>query len=51
VIDLDYIAQRQELCEKNPVIYRNIYERLSTEYQEVLRNTNYQVMQRITTGF
>jgi hypothetical protein len=36
--------------EKNPVVYREIEQRLKTEYQEVFRNANYQVLRRSTAG-
>jgi 4-amino-4-deoxy-L-arabinose transferase-like glycosyltransferase len=51
VLDPDYTAHLMELREKSPVIYRNIEQRLTTEYQEVFRNTNYQIMRRTAAGF
>jgi hypothetical protein len=51
VLDPDYIGQEQELRKKYPELYSDIEKRLSTEYQEVFRNANYQVMRRIAAGF
>lgn len=51
VLDPDYTAHLVELREKSPAIYRDIAQRLSTEYQEVFRNPNYQVMRRTAVGF
>jgi 4-amino-4-deoxy-L-arabinose transferase-like glycosyltransferase len=50
VLDPDYAAHLAELREKNPVVYREIEQRLKTEYQEVFRNANYQVLRRSTAG-
>jgi 4-amino-4-deoxy-L-arabinose transferase-like glycosyltransferase len=46
VLDPDYTGHLEELREKSPVIYRDIEQRLKTDYQEVFRNLNYQVMRR-----
>lgn len=46
VLDPGYTGHLVELREKSPVIYRDIEQRLNTEYQEVFRNPNYQVMRR-----
>ena len=46
VLEPDYRDHLVELQEKSPAIYREIEQRLNTEYQEVFRNPNYQVMQR-----
>ncbi len=51
VLDPDYAAHLVELQEKSPAIYRDIEQRLTTEYQEVFRNPNYQVMRRTMAGF
>jgi len=51
VLDPDYAGHLVELREKSPVIYRDIEQRLSTEYQEVFRNPNYQVLRRTMAGF
>ena len=51
VLDPDYTGHLVELREKSPVIYSDIERRLSTEYQEVFRNPNYQVMRRTAAGF
>ena len=51
VLEPDYTDHFVELREKSPAIYREIEERLNTEYQEVFRNPNYQVMRRTVAGF
>jgi 4-amino-4-deoxy-L-arabinose transferase-like glycosyltransferase len=51
VLEPDYTDHLVELREKSPVIYREIEERLNTEYQEVFRNPNYQVVRRTAAGF
>jgi len=49
VLEPDYTDHLVELREKSPMLYSEIEQRLNTEFQEVFRNPNYQVMQR-TTG-
>ena len=51
VFSPDYVGHLAELQEKSPVIYRAIEQRLNTEYQEVFRNPNYQVMRRTADSF
>jgi 4-amino-4-deoxy-L-arabinose transferase-like glycosyltransferase len=51
VFSPDYVGHLSELQEKSPVIYRAIEQRLNTEYQEVFRNPNYQVMRRTADSF
>jgi hypothetical protein len=51
VIDPEYSAHLVELREKSPVIYREIEQRLSTEYQEVFSNPQYRVMRMTATRF
>jgi hypothetical protein len=51
VLDPDYADHLRELREKSPAIYRDIEQHLGTEYQEVFRNPNYQVMRRNAAGF
>jgi 4-amino-4-deoxy-L-arabinose transferase-like glycosyltransferase len=50
VLDPDYTAHLVGLREKSPVIYRDIEQRLSTDYREVFRNSNYRVMRRTAAG-
>jgi hypothetical protein len=50
VLDPDYIGHLTDLRDKSPAIYRSIEQRLNTEYQEVFRNANYQVMHRTAAG-
>ena len=50
VLDPDYSAHLLDLRDKKPAVYRDIEQRLSTQYQEVFRNSNYQVLQRTTWG-
>ena len=46
VLEPDYTDHLVELREKSPTIYSEIEQRLNTEYRDVFRNSNYQVMQR-----
>jgi hypothetical protein len=46
VIDSDYEQQWAVLREASPAIYRDIEERLSMEYREVFRNSNYRIVTR-----
>jgi hypothetical protein len=51
VLEPDYTDHLVELREKSPAIYREIEQRLNTEYEEVFRNPQYQVMRRTAAGF
>jgi hypothetical protein len=50
VIDQDYTDHLMDLRAKSPATYRDIEERLNTEYREVFRNSNYQVLRRNAAG-
>jgi 4-amino-4-deoxy-L-arabinose transferase-like glycosyltransferase len=50
VLDPDYIGHLTDLRDKSPAIYRSIEQRLNTEYREVFRNANYQVLHRTAAG-
>jgi 4-amino-4-deoxy-L-arabinose transferase-like glycosyltransferase len=51
VLEPDYTDHLVELRAKSPAIYREIEQRLNTEYEEVFRNPKYQVMRRTAAGF
>jgi hypothetical protein len=48
VFNSDYNAHLDELRVKNPEVYQSIEKSLGTEFHEVFRNANYQVLQRVT---
>ena len=50
VLDTDYIDHLMELRAKSPEEYLDIKHRLDTEYHEVFRNANYQVLRKNTGG-
>jgi len=50
VFERDYDTHLTRLQQTNPAIYRDIQQRLTTEYSEVYRNSTYRVLQR-KTGF
>jgi len=50
VLDTDYVDHLMELRAKSPEEYSDIKRRLDTEYHEVFRNPNYQVLRRNADG-
>jgi len=50
VLDPDYIDHLMDLRAKSPAIYSDIEQRLNTQYHEVFRNSNYQILRRNSAG-
>jgi hypothetical protein len=51
VLDPDYIDHLMDLRAKSPAMYSDIEQRLNTQYHEVFRNSNYQVLRKNAAGF
>jgi hypothetical protein len=50
VLDPDYIDHLIDLRAKSPGTYRDIEQRLDTQYHEVFRNSNYQILRKNAAG-